>query len=105
MCARTGRQQGGDAMGKRNAVAAGKAPLFPIVGIGASAGGLEAMTQLLRALPESPGMALVWCNTSTRPTRARWPRSSRGPRPCRSSKPSTASPSSRTTSTSSRPTN
>ena len=32
---------------------------FPIVGIGASAGGLEAFTQLLKALPERPGMALV----------------------------------------------
>ncbi|MGA7221022.1 MAG: chemotaxis protein CheB [Candidatus Sulfotelmatobacter sp.] len=33
--------------------------LFPIVGIGASAGGLEAFTQLLRALPEKTGMAFV----------------------------------------------
>ncbi|MGH7419558.1 MAG: chemotaxis protein CheB, partial [Candidatus Rokuibacteriota bacterium] len=32
---------------------------FPIVGIGASAGGLEAFTQLLAALPASTGMALV----------------------------------------------
>ena len=32
---------------------------FPIVGIGASAGGLEAMTQLLRALPSETGMAFV----------------------------------------------
>ena len=32
---------------------------FPIVGIGASAGGLEAFTQLLRALPEHTGMAFV----------------------------------------------
>src|SRR6266478_4722250 len=32
---------------------------FPIVGIGASAGGLEAVTLLLRALPARPGMALV----------------------------------------------
>ena len=32
---------------------------FPIVGIGASAGGLEAFTQLLTALPESTGMAFV----------------------------------------------
>lgn len=32
---------------------------FCITGIGASAGGLEAMTQLLAALPEKPGMALV----------------------------------------------
>jgi two-component system CheB/CheR fusion protein len=30
---------------------------FPIVGIGASAGGLEAFSQLLGALPEQAGMA------------------------------------------------
>ncbi|MGI8745831.1 MAG: chemotaxis protein CheB [Bryobacteraceae bacterium] len=33
---------------------------FPIVGIGASAGGLEAFTQLLRALPPDTGMAFVF---------------------------------------------
>jgi two-component system CheB/CheR fusion protein len=32
---------------------------FPIVGIGASAGGLEAMTQLLKNLPADTGMAFV----------------------------------------------
>jgi two-component system CheB/CheR fusion protein len=32
---------------------------FPIVGIGASAGGLEAFTQLLNHLPENTGMAFV----------------------------------------------
>lgn len=32
---------------------------FPIVGIGASAGGLEATTQLLEHLPSTPGMAFV----------------------------------------------
>lgn len=32
---------------------------FPIVGIGASAGGLEAFTQLLRALPTDTGMGFV----------------------------------------------
>src|ERR1700680_2162896 len=32
---------------------------FPIVGIGASAGGLEALTQLFRALPKEPAMAFV----------------------------------------------
>src|SRR5205807_10416900 len=32
---------------------------FPIVGIGASAGGLEAFTQLLRELPPDINMALV----------------------------------------------
>ena len=33
---------------------------FPIVAIGASAGGLEAFSNLLRALPSDPGMALVF---------------------------------------------
>ena len=32
---------------------------FPIVGVGASAGGLEAFTQLLKALPSDTGMAFV----------------------------------------------
>jgi two-component system CheB/CheR fusion protein len=32
---------------------------FPIVGVGASAGGLEAFTQLLKALPTDTGMAFV----------------------------------------------
>src|SRR5262245_46015687 len=32
---------------------------FPIVGIGASAGGLEAFTEILRALPSDTGMAFV----------------------------------------------
>jgi two-component system, chemotaxis family, CheB/CheR fusion protein len=34
-------------------------PAFPVVGIGASAGGLEAFSQLLKALPEQTGMAFV----------------------------------------------
>jgi two-component system, chemotaxis family, CheB/CheR fusion protein len=33
--------------------------LFPIVGIGASAGGLEAFSQFLRSIPEKTGMAFV----------------------------------------------
>jgi two-component system CheB/CheR fusion protein len=33
--------------------------LFPIVGIGASAGGLETFTQLLNELPNNTGMAFV----------------------------------------------
>src|SRR6185312_2249750 len=32
---------------------------FPIVGVGSSAGGLDAVTQLLRALPDKTGMAFV----------------------------------------------
>ena len=34
-------------------------PGFPVVGVGASAGGVEAFTALLRALPDDPGIALV----------------------------------------------
>ena len=34
-------------------------PSFPIVGIGASAGGLEAFTEVLRFLPSDTGMAYV----------------------------------------------
>jgi two-component system CheB/CheR fusion protein len=33
---------------------------FPIVGVGASAGGLDAFMQLLRALPADPGFAIVY---------------------------------------------
>jgi two-component system CheB/CheR fusion protein len=36
------------------------AGLFPVVGIGASAGGLEAFTRLIHALPPQTGMALVY---------------------------------------------
>jgi chemotaxis response regulator CheB len=42
----------------RRTVRAPRAP-FPIVGIGASAGGLEAFTQLLSALSPDTGMAFV----------------------------------------------
>ncbi len=34
-------------------------PAFPIVGIGASAGGLEALEQFLRQVPENSGLAIV----------------------------------------------
>src|SRR6476646_4550072 len=37
----------------------GDGAAFPIVGVGASAGGLEAFTQLLQALPSDTGMAFV----------------------------------------------
>src|SRR5437763_2036971 len=33
---------------------------FAIVGVGASAGGLEAFSQLLRSLPANPGLAIVF---------------------------------------------
>ena len=36
-----------------------KDPLLPIIGIGASAGGLEALEQFLRAMPPGSGLALV----------------------------------------------
>ena len=48
-----------DAKGKPTVGAATRAP-FPIVAIGASAGGLEAFSNLLRALPPEPGLALVF---------------------------------------------
>src|SRR5712692_2215612 len=47
---------------KRTAVASDEpthSSSFPIVGIGASAGGLEAFTRLLQKLPDDTGMALV----------------------------------------------
>jgi len=34
-------------------------PAFPVVGVGASAGGLEAVSQLLQSLPPDPGLALL----------------------------------------------
>ena len=33
--------------------------LFPVVGIGASAGGLEAFKRLINAIPEKTGMAYI----------------------------------------------
>jgi two-component system, chemotaxis family, CheB/CheR fusion protein len=48
---------------KKDVAAAGKGRFegqsFPIVGVGASAGGLEAFSQLLRYLPVDSGMAFV----------------------------------------------
>lgn len=41
-------------------------PSFPIVGIGASAGGLEAFTEILRFLPVDTGMAYVLVQHLTR---------------------------------------
>lgn len=35
------------------------APTVPVVGVGASAGGLQAFTELLAGLPDSTGMAFV----------------------------------------------
>ena len=33
---------------------------FPIVGVGASAGGVEALEHLFKAMPPNPGMAFVF---------------------------------------------
>jgi hypothetical protein len=35
-------------------------PGFPVVGVGASAGGLESFTELLTSLPNNPGVALLY---------------------------------------------
>ncbi|HYK02613.1 MAG TPA: CheR family methyltransferase [Thermoanaerobaculia bacterium] len=40
--------------------AASSAPPFPVVGVGASAGGLAPFLELLRHIPPSPGMAIVF---------------------------------------------
>src|ERR1051326_8383399 len=48
---------------KKNPRAQPAAPsgeVFPIIGIGASAGGLEAFLEVVRALPETPGFAIVY---------------------------------------------
>lgn len=45
---------------KRSPKPAPKTDLFPVVAIGASAGGLEALTQLVRTLPADTGMAFVF---------------------------------------------
>lgn len=45
---------------KQSAEPAPKADSFPVVAIGASAGGLEAFTQLVRALPANTGMAFLF---------------------------------------------
>lgn len=37
-----------------------KSEAFPVVAVGASAGGLEAFTQLVRAIPANTGMAFVF---------------------------------------------
>ncbi len=51
------QQPVGDAVDPREA--SNQAPSFPVVGVGASAGGLDALTQFLKALPEDTGMAFV----------------------------------------------
>src|SRR5438093_11721033 len=34
--------------------------VYPIVGVGASAGGIEAFTAMLKSLPDDPGMAFIF---------------------------------------------
>src|SRR5438105_759666 len=47
------------AAGKASDPSTASAPPFPVVGMGASAGGLEAFTEVLRTLPPDTGMAFV----------------------------------------------
>src|SRR5579863_1827521 len=49
----------GQPQGRTKDASRARAQTMPIVGIGASAGGLEAFTQFLRALPVNTGMAFV----------------------------------------------
>ena len=51
------RKKAGD--GADKAGAAGSVAAFPIVGIGASAGGLEALERFLKRVPAGSGMAFV----------------------------------------------
>ncbi len=46
-------------MHKPNQIDVNPEPLFPVVGIGASAGGLEAFKKFLHAIPEKSGMAYI----------------------------------------------
>lgn len=50
---------GGATHSSKKAKAEQFAVSFPVVGVGASAGGLEAFSQLLKALPPEPGLAFV----------------------------------------------
>jgi chemotaxis response regulator CheB len=57
-----------------------KHPLFPIVGIGASAGGLEALELFLRQVPPVAVWPLSLSSISTRPIRGSCPNSCNGSR-------------------------
>lgn len=58
------RKTNGKSLALRGAAGGGPqktdAEFFPIAGIGASAGGLEALTELLKAMPDDPGIAAVY---------------------------------------------
>src|SRR5262245_21460557 len=51
--------EGRASRGKRRARQGKRAAWVPIAGIGASAGGLDALTQLLKHLPDQPGLPIV----------------------------------------------
>ncbi|HEV2425482.1 MAG TPA: chemotaxis protein CheB [Terriglobia bacterium] len=55
----TAAEKGKQSQTEERGAAHGASEVFPIVGIGASAGGLEAFTQLISHMPDHPGMALV----------------------------------------------
>lgn len=52
----TSRKSAGDG----NEIAANATAAFPTVGVGASAGGIEAFTTLLRAIPAKPGFSIIF---------------------------------------------
>lgn len=49
-------------------------PDFSIIGIGASAGGFEAFTHMLDAMPPDPKLAMVFVQHLAPTTPVRWPR-------------------------------
>src|SRR5262245_17688390 len=59
---RTSRSRSTPSPRRTRADASGSTGSVPItiVGVGASAGGLEAFSQLLRGIPERPGIALIF---------------------------------------------
>ena len=63
---------------------AGPGTLPTIVGLGSSAGGLDALTRFFSAMPSDSGMAFVLVAApGSRPTGASWRSCSAGARPCR----------------------
>lgn len=60
--------------------------VIPVVGIGASAGGLEVFKRLLGDFPGDTGFAIVFVNISIQIITACWPGFLREPPPCRSAR-------------------